>query len=67
MSEIVELWRLPDKRVMNMDGSFYALRRIAIRQRNWHGFYEVFPDHSVAMRTIPEGSVPLILDGEWLT
>jgi len=67
MSEIVELWRLPDKQVISMDGSPVALRRIAIRQSNWHGFYNVLPDYGVKIHAIPEGSVPLILDGEWVT
>lgn len=65
MTEIAEMWRLPDKRVTKMDGSPAELRRVAIRQDNWIGFYQVLPDYGETISTIPEGSVPLILDGQW--
>jgi len=64
---IVELWRLPDKQVTWMDGSTHFIRQVAYRDDTWINFYQVLPGHTNKINTIPDGSVPLILDGEWVT
>lgn len=63
---IEEMWRLPDKDYTQLNGSTVTVPHVALRQRNWLGWYKVLPDYGVTLHELPEGSVPLILDGRWV-
>lgn len=67
MTMISEMWRLPDKTYLQMDDTSKTVCQLAIREDNWHGYYRVLPDYGETIKQVPEGSIPLIIDGKWLT